>query len=93
MNKLYSILSAMFLLVVAACNPTYAQVVCGPTEGVHDLLTEEYGEVPTDSHEVDGIQYEVWMNTDTGTYSVLGYPEPDTACLIEEGLIAIGTSV
>ena len=93
MTKLYSILSAMFLLVAVACNPAYAQVACGPTEGVHDLLTEEYGEVPKDSREVDGIQYEFWMNADTGTYSVLGYPEPDTACLIDSGLIAVGTSV
>lgn len=93
MTKLRAIFAAFLVMAAVACNPAYAQIACADTEQVHDLLTVEYGEQPVESTVENGVLYEFWMNTDTGTYSVLGYPEPETACLIDSGLIALGTSV
>lgn len=92
MRKLYTALSFITVLAVTACNPAYAQVACGPTEGVHDILTEEYGEAPVATKVEGGIQYEFWVNEDTGTFSVLGYPEDGVACLIDGGIIDTGVS-
>jgi hypothetical protein len=65
-----------------------AQTTCGPTEEIHTALTDQYGEQLQESrdapHVIGGVA-ELWSNHRTGTFTVLVYPQPGVACLVQTG--------
>ena len=76
-----------FLLMPLAI-PASAQTTCGPTEAVHTTLTDQYGlqfqESRADPSAPGGVA-ELWINHKTGAFSVLVYPQPGVACIVQTG--------
>ena len=76
-----------FLLMPLAM-PASAQTTCGPTEAVHTTLTDQYGlqfqESRADPSAPGGVA-ELWINHQTGAFSVLVYPQPGVACIVQTG--------
>ena len=75
-----------FLLMSLAI-PASAQH-CGPTEAIHTELTDQYGEQLQESRDdpsAPGGVAELWVNHRTGTFTVLVYPQPGIACLVQAG--------
>ena len=65
-----------------------AQTTCGPTEAIHTELTDQYGEQLQESRDdpsAPGGVAELWVNHRTGTFTVLVYPQPGIACLVQAG--------
>ena len=76
-----------FLLMPLAI-PASAQTTCGPTEAVHTTLTDQYGEQFQESRadpSAPGGVAELWINHQTGAFSVLVYPQPGVACIVQTG--------
>lgn len=100
-TRAYKIIETILAIVIASVVMIFIinkqvearEPLCIGTEEAHDVLTEEYGERPVASKVEEGLYYEFWMNEDTGTYSILGYPNADTACLLESGIIPTGTAI
>jgi len=81
------ILMAIVVLLVLAI-PASAQTNCGQTEAIHTALTDQYGEQLQESRDdprAPGGVAELWVNHRTGTFTVLVYPEPGVACLVQTG--------
>jgi hypothetical protein len=76
-----------FLLMPLAI-PASAQTSCGPTEAVHTTLTDQHGlqfqESRADPSAPGGVA-ELWINHQTGAFSVLVYPQPGVACIVQTG--------
>ena len=76
-----------FLLMPLAI-PASAQTTCGPTEAIHTALTDQYGEQFQESRadpSAPGGVAELWINHQTGAFSVLVYPQPGVACIVQTG--------
>jgi len=81
------ILMAIVVLLVLAI-PASAQTNCGQTEAIHTALTDQYGEQLQESRDdprAPGGVAELWVNHRTGTFTVLVYPQPGVACLVQTG--------
>ena len=77
----------IFLLMPLAI-PASAQTTCGPIEAVHTALTDQYGEQFQESRadpSAPGGVAELWINHQTGAFSVLVYPQPGVACIVQTG--------
>ena len=77
----------IFLLMPLAI-PASAQTTCGPIEAIHTALTDQYGEQLQESRDdprAPGGVAELWINHRTGTFTVLVYPQPGVACLVQTG--------
>ena len=76
-----------FLLMPLAI-PASAQTTCGPIEAIHTALTDQYGEQFQESRadpSAPGGVAELWINHQTGAFSVLVYPQPGVACIVQTG--------
>ena len=76
-----------FLLMPLAM-PASAQTSCGPIEAIHTALTDQYGEQFYESRadpSAPGGVAELWINHRTGTFTVLVYPQPGVACIVQIG--------
>jgi len=81
------ILMAIVLLLVLPIQAS-AQTPSGPTEAIHTALTDQYGEQLYESRDdprAPGGVAELWVNHRTGTFTVLVYPQPSVACLVQTG--------
>ena len=78
------------MLVLSGC--AYAQdtervIACGPIEMVVDMLEHQFGETLLSQKEVDGLLFELWGNEDTGTWTLLGYPDGESVCIVDDGVL------
>lgn len=78
-----ALLALMILSGVAAAQEV--NVACGTVEQILGVLEQEYGESLQSQAVIDGIEYALWGNRSTGTWSLLMYPDGATVCLIDEG--------
>ena len=63
------------------------QLACGPIEQVLDALEHQFGETLLSQKEVDGLLFELWGNEDTGTWTLLGYPDGESVCIVDDGVL------
>ena len=81
------LLMAIALMLLLAI-PASAQTPCGPTEAIHTALRDQYGEQLQESRDdprAPGGVAELWVNHRTGAFTVLVYPQPGVACLVQTG--------
>ena len=82
-------IALMLLLEIPASAQTASeQTPCGPTEAIHTALTDQYGEQLQESRDdprAPGGVAELWVNHRTGTFTVLVYPQPGVACIVQTG--------
>lgn len=83
-----SAIHVIALLALAAPVQAQAPPVCAPREQVLAAITgEKYGEQPM--VELEGMQtggvMQLYGNPVTGTWTVVGYPNPVTACILATG--------
>jgi len=82
-------IALMLLLEIPASAQTASeQTPCGPTEAIHTALTDQYGEQLQESRDdprAPGGVAELWVNHRTGAFTVLVYPQPGVACLVQTG--------
>lgn len=84
----FALLVAMAVLAgIAMATPSWAQVSnCGPSLAVYDALEEKYGESRVMSGlDADGILWEVWVNPDSGTWTLLSSDAGGTSCVQKSG--------
>lgn len=77
-------------LILSGCT-AYAQEVqlaCGPIEQVLDSLEHQFGETLQSQQVIDSITFELWGNEYTGTWTVLAYPDGESVCIVEDGVVA-----
>lgn len=72
------------LLAAFLTAPASAQG-CGPYEEVRKYLGEKYGESVIGRGIANGGLFELWLNPETGSWTVLGRPRPDVACPLSGG--------
>ena len=80
--------SLVSFLLMPLAMPASAQTSCGPIEAIHTALTDQYGEQFYESRadpSAPGGVAELWINHRTGTFTVLVYPQPGVACLVQTG--------
>ena len=80
----------MFRITVAAlcaCISTSAHAQCGPADAFAKGLADKYGEsVLLRGVERRGFVVEVWLNVETGTFTVVYFSEEtDQRCMAAEG--------
>lgn len=73
------------LLVLACLQAAESQVVqCGPTELAHYTMVQQ-GQLPLLYRESGEVYQELWVNPETGTYTVIAYPDYGVACFVGMG--------
>ena len=85
---LMAIVLMLLLEIPASAQTASEQTPCGPTEAIHTALTDQYGEQLQESRDdprAPGGVAELWVNHRTGTFTVLVYPQPGVACLVQTG--------
>ena len=85
---LMAIVLMLLLEIPASAQTASEQTPCRPTEAIHTALTNQYGEQLQESRDdprVPGGVAELWVNHRTGTFTVLVYPQPGVACLVQTG--------
>lgn len=79
---MYCMLMTIFVLTQQAHADTANMPVCNDAAFMHQILVTMFGEVPVRVE----APYELWLNEQTKTYTELWYPNPDTACIVGEGV-------
>lgn len=82
-------ITSVLALIGATLVPTMTSAQsCASVEIVTTELELEYGEtVVAAGFDQQGFRIEIWLNEETGTWSMVGYPgsNPDVACVIVHG--------
>jgi hypothetical protein len=81
MNKL----SLAAMLALATCAPVHAQNQCAMAEDVYLTLQGEYQESRIGAGLSGPGVIEFWVNSETGTFTVVGVLPSGVACLITSG--------
>jgi hypothetical protein len=72
-------------LTLATTAPVYAQTQCGPLDQVYEVLSNKYDERRIGlGLAAQGI-VEVWVNSETGSFTILGVTPSGMACLLTSG--------
>lgn len=80
--KLYSAIVACALFAA----PVSAQSSCGGTADAYAMLAERFGETRIWIGQTDnGVLAELWVNSETGTWSLLG-SDGGVTCLVSQGV-------
>jgi hypothetical protein len=78
----------LLLVLLLSMPPGAALAVgaqCGQTAAVRDLLRTKYGEHPLGVGAADNAAIELWIKTETGTWTAMATDAAGTSCLISSG--------
>lgn len=94
MNIYLKALMVLAAITFGTVSTSYAQqqgnyrviATCVPVDVGHQRLIEIYNEgVVFNGSSSNGVITFLWINEDTGTWSITFYPEPGIGCMVAEG--------
>jgi hypothetical protein len=72
-------------LMLATTAPVYAQAQCGRLDQVYEVLSNKYDERRIGLGLAPQGIVEVWVNSETGSFTILGVTPSGMACLLANG--------
>ena len=73
--------AALFAALALTATAANAAQTCALTETFEQQLKERYGEQLIDHYTVDGTEYQLWLNSITGTATIVAQRSP-MSCMV-----------